>query len=200
MPGGCSTNTITMPNLFINNKKVAVREGSTVLEAARNVGIHIPTLCYLEGYEHYTSCMICVVYEKKSDSLLPACSAIAEEGMHIETENDQIFNVRKDTLNLLMSEHVGDCQAPCQRACPAHMNIPFMIRQIRSNQLDRAIKTIKQDIALPAVLGRICPAPCENACARKYYDNPVSICALKRYAADVDLTQKHPYQPQKNNC
>jgi NADPH-dependent glutamate synthase beta subunit-like oxidoreductase len=75
------------------------------------------------------------------------------------------------------------------------MNIPLMIRQIKENDLENAIITIKQDIALPAVLGRICSAPCEKGCSRKYYDTPVSICYLKRFAADVDLTKKSPYQP-----
>ena len=58
-----------------------------------------------------------------------------------------------------------------------------------------AIKTIKNDIALPAVLGRICPAPCEKICRRKDHDEALSICHLKRYAADIDLASAEPFTP-----
>jgi ferredoxin len=98
-------------------------------------------------------------------------------------------------LELLLSDHVGDCAGPCQMGCPAHMNIPQMIRQIAAGDLEGAIVTVKQDIALPAVLGRICPAPCEKACRRRLHDEAVSICLLKRYVADVDLQSPSPYLP-----
>jgi len=76
------------------------------------------------------------------------------------------------------------------------MNIPQMIRQIAAGDLSAALVTVKQDIALPAVLGRICPAPCEKACRRRQYDEAVSICLLKRYVADVDLQLPAPYLPK----
>ena len=180
----------------INNREVTVPEGSTILEAAEKLNITIPTLCYLNGYERFTSCMICVVHEINSDRLLPSCSMTVEQGMEIETNNEKVREARKDTLDFLLSEHVGDCEAPCRRACPANMNIPLMIRQIKEKKFADAIITVKKDIALPAVLGRICPAPCEKACNRKSYDSPVSICYLKRFAADVDLALDSPYRPE----
>jgi ferredoxin len=180
----------------INNRGITVPEGSTILEAAEKLHITIPTLCYLNGYERFTSCMICVVHEINSDRLLPSCSMTVEQGMEIETDNEKVREARKDTLDFLLSEHVGDCEAPCRRACPANMNIPQMIRQIKEKQFADAIITVKKDIALPAVLGRICPAPCEKACNRKSYDSPVSICYLKRFAADVDLALDSPYRPE----
>jgi ferredoxin len=181
--------------LTIDNQDIAVPADSSILDAARKLNISIPTLCYLNGYERFTSCMVCVVYEASTERLIPACSATVSEGMQISTKNDLVREARKDALDFLLSEHVGDCDAPCQRACPAHMNIPLMIRQIREGRLEDAIQTIKKDIALPAVLGRICPAPCEKGCHRKSFDSPVSICLLKRYAADVDLAQASPYRP-----
>jgi ferredoxin len=182
-------------NLTIDNRNVSVPPGSSILDAARKLNIHIPTLCYLDGYERFTSCMVCVVYEANMDKLVPSCSAVVAEGMQITTDNEQVREARRDALDFLLSEHVGDCEAPCQRACPAHMNIPLMIREIRQGRLKEAIRTIKKDIPLPAVLGRICPAPCESGCHRRSYDSPVSICLLKRYAADADLAQESPYHP-----
>ncbi|NIM99792.1 MAG: NAD(P)-binding protein [candidate division Zixibacteria bacterium] len=181
--------------ITINNQKVTVPADSSILDAARELSIDIPTLCYLNGYERFTSCMICVVHEVNTDRLLPSCSAPVAEGMQVETENEKVRGARKDALDFLLSEHVGDCDAPCLRACPAHMNIPLMIRQIEEGQLEEAIRTVKKDIALPAVLGRICPAPCENGCHRKSYDSALSICSLKGYVADVDLAQKSPFYP-----
>jgi NADPH-dependent glutamate synthase beta subunit-like oxidoreductase len=75
------------------------------------------------------------------------------------------------------------------------MNIPLMIRQIAAGKLRDAIATVKRDIALPAVLGRICPKPCERGCRRAAIDEAVSICLLKRYVADVDLQSAKPYLP-----
>jgi ferredoxin len=187
--------------ITINDKDITVPADSSILEAAKKQNISIPTLCYLNGYERFTSCMVCVVYEANEDRLLPACSAIVSEGMQISTENDLVREARKDALDFLLSEHVGDCDAPCRRACPAGMNIPLMIRQIGDGRLEEAIQTVKKDIPLPAILGRICPAPCEKGCHRHSYDAPVSICLLKRYVADVDLAQEFPYRPalQKNS-
>lgn len=184
-----------MINLTINNQPVSVQGGSTILDAAQKLGDIIPTLCYCNGYKPNTSCMICVVHELKTNRLVPACSMPAEEGMQIETDNERVRETRKDTLELLLSEHIGDCEAPCRRACPANMNIPLMIRQIKEENFKEAIITVKKNIALPAVLGRICPAPCEKGCNRKYHDNPVSICSLKRFVADVDLAEESCYRP-----
>ena len=132
-----------MINLIINNQRVSVIDDSTVLSAAETLGIAIPTLCHVNGYKPNTSCMICVVHELKTDSLIPACFMPVKEGMHIDTSNEKVREARKDTLELLLSEHVGDCEAPCQRACPANMNIPLMIRQIKENSLEKAIITVK---------------------------------------------------------
>jgi ferredoxin len=184
-----------MVQIKINHQKITAPAGSTVLEVAQQLNLDIPTLCYQKDYGRYTSCMICVVEDKSSGKLLPSCSAPIQEGMDIETDNERIRKARQDTLNLLLSEHVGDCEAPCHRICPAYMNIPLMIRQIKEQKFDAAIRTIKHDIALPAVLGRICPAPCENGCNRKFFDNPVSICELKRFIADWDLKQVLPFTP-----
>ncbi len=183
-------------NITINNSDVSVLPDSTILEAAAAQNIHIPTLCHLNGYGHSTSCMICIVHDINSDRLIPSCSAMVTEGMEIVTDSEKVMEARKDTLDFLLSEHIGDCEAPCFRACPALMNIPLMIRQIKDRQFEDAIITVKKNIALPAVLGRICSAPCEKGCHRKSYDDSVSICSLKRYVADVDLAHEHPFHPE----
>lgn len=186
---------MNMIRLEIDGQKTTAQPGSTILQAARELNIDIPTLCYLDGLEPFTSCMVCVVHEHNSDKLLPACSMPVTEGMRISTYNERVQKARKDTLDLLLSEHVGSCEAPCLRACAAYMNIPLMIHHIEKQDFKSAIRVVKQNIALPAVLGRICPAPCEKVCNRKHLDEPISICLLKRFVADRDLEEEHSYQP-----
>jgi len=174
-----------MISLEIDNKKVSVAAGTTVLGAARKLGIDIPTMCFLEEAGIFTSCMICMVRDERSGKLLPSCSALAEDNMQIITSGEEITQARKMALELLLSDHTGDCEAPCQVTCPAHMDIPLMNRLLASGQTKKALEVVLEDIPLPAILGRICPAPCEGACRRKSVDEPVSICLLKRYAGDA---------------
>jgi ferredoxin len=179
----------------IDDCEVEVPSGSNIIDAAARLGVEIPTLCYLKGYEPSNSCQVCTVKDRRSGRLISACGTKVVEGMEIDNETEEIHEVRRTALELLLSEHVGDCRAPCDFACPAHMDIPLMLQQIGDEELRDAIVTIKEDIALPAVLGRVCPKPCEKGCRRKGADGPVAICDLKRYVADVDLATENPYLP-----
>ncbi|MBW8327019.1 MAG: (2Fe-2S)-binding protein [Prolixibacteraceae bacterium] len=185
-----------MIKLTIDNRSVEVPAGTSVWQAAKSVGIEIPTMCYLEGTEHFTSCMICLVKDAKNGRFFASCSTPAFEGQSIITSDEETIESRKAALELLLSEHVGDCEAPCQLVCPAHMNIPLMNRLIAKGDFAKALEVVKRDIALPSILGRICPAPCEAGCRRKQVDEAVSICLLKRYVGDEDLKSENPYQPQ----
>jgi ferredoxin len=174
-----------MIKLKIDNREVTVRDGTTILEAASGEGIYIPAMCHNRESGHFTSCMICLVRERGSSSLFPSCASVAREGMDIVTTDDVIEEARKTALELLLSEHTGDCEAPCRVACPANMDIPLMNRHLAAGNEDEALAVVMKDIAFPSVLGRICPAPCEGACHRKGHDSAVSVCALKRFAGDT---------------
>lgn len=185
-----------MIQLKINNQDVVVETGTTILRAAEKLGIAIPTLCRKESFEPSTSCMACVVRVEGSSALIPACGALAQDGMRLHTDTSEVLAARKAAIELLLSEHAGDCEGPCRIGCPAGMDIPRMLRQIGAGQMASAIRTIKADIAIPAILGRICPAPCEKVCRRNQHDAAISICLLKRFAADWDLVSPSPYQPR----
>jgi len=185
-----------MIKLSINGKSLEVINGTTLIEAAESLNIKIPTLCYLKEYAPNSTCMICTVKEVNGNRLLPACAALAEDGMKIETESNELSQFRKDTLELLFSEHVGECVAPCELGCPAHMQIPRMMQQISQGEYTNALQTVKEDIALPGVLGFVCSAPCENACRRSKVDEPARICVLKRSVAQLDLDENKPYLPE----
>jgi ferredoxin len=184
-----------MPKLTIDNKEVEVPAGWTILQAAGKLGITIPTLCHLQGEEPLTSCFVCLV--RVNGKLVPSCATPVTEGMAVESECPDVLSARRTALELLLSDHVGDCVGPCHAICPARMNIPLMIRQIAAGDMAQAIATVKRDIPLPAVLGRICPAPCERGCRRAQRDHALSIMLLKRFVADSDLASPSPYMPPK---
>ena len=184
-----------MPTLSIDNQQVTVPDGSTILAAAAAAGIEIPTLCHYPGCTPQNSCLVCVVKVNHNGRLVPACSTVATEGAVVESETDEVQAARRTAFELLLSDHLGMCMAPCHSTCPAHMDIPLMIRQIADGQLRDALMTVKQDIPLPAVLGRICSAPCEAGCTRKTTGGAVAVCLLKRYVADEDLASDDPYVP-----
>ncbi len=172
-----------------------VPHGSTVLDAARSLGIPIPTLCHRDGCQPGTSCMVCVVRVEGLRRLVPSCAFPVRDGLVVHSDEADVQAARRAAIELLMSEHVGDCEGPCTRACPAHMDIPSMLRHIATGRHTEALEVIKRDMALPAVLGRICPAPCEKACRRGRVDQPVAICLAKRFAADTGLAGGAPWRP-----
>lgn len=186
-----------MPSLTIDNRPVEVPHGTTILEAARKLGIEIPTLCHQDGLEPPTSCFVCVVKLKGRPGFVPSCATVATDGMEVESECEEVRDARRTALELLLSDHVGDCVGPCHAVCPARMNIPLMIRQVAAGHFREAVATVKKHIPLPAVLGRICPAPCEKGCRRGQHDAPVSICLLKRFVGDSDLAASEPYSPPR---
>lgn len=174
-------------NLTINGKKITAPAGSTILEAARSNGIYIPTLCYDEAVEVYGACGLCVVEAEGVAKLLRSCSAKAADGMVIHTESERVIKSRKIAMELLMSAHDGDCVAPCQLACPANTDCQGYVGLIANGRFDDALKLIKDRIALPASIGRVCPHPCEKACRRAKVEEPINIAQLKAFAADLDL-------------
>ncbi len=176
-----------MIHLTINGKAIQVEEGATILNAARQNGIYIPTLCYDDAVKVYGACGLCVVEAEGIPKLLRSCSAKCTEGMVIDTESKRVVQSRKIAMELLMSAHDGDCIAPCQLNCPARTDCQGYVGLIANGEYKSALQLIKNKIALPASIGRVCPHPCEKACRRGNVDEPINIAQLKAFAADLDL-------------
>jgi iron-only hydrogenase group A len=98
-----------MVNLIINNKKVSVKEGTTVLAAARELKINIPTLCNHDDLCVAGNCRVCVVEQKGARTLIASCATPVSEGMEINTNTLKVRNARKHIVELLLSEHRSDC-------------------------------------------------------------------------------------------
>lgn len=186
-----------MLNLTINGKNITVKEGTTILQAARDNGIYIPTLCYDDAVKVYGACGLCVVEAEGIPKLLRSCSAKCSEGMVVNTESKRVVQSRKIAMELLMSAHDGDCVAPCQLNCPARTDCQGYVGLIANGEYEAALKLIKNKVSLPASIGRVCPHPCETACRRGKVDEAINIAQLKAFAADMDLNSDS-YLPEKN--
>jgi NADPH-dependent glutamate synthase beta subunit-like oxidoreductase len=178
-----------MVKLTIDHIPVTVPEGVSVMEAAALNGITIPSMCFRPGLSNHPSCMVCLVKDLDRDHLVPSCAMPVTQGMNIITNSEEVIGARREALELLLSDHAGDCEAPCRLSCPAFMDIPLMNRLIAAGEFEEALRIVREEIALPLILGYICPAPCEKACKRKSIDQPVSICLLKRSTAQYH--QRH---------
>ena len=96
-------------NIKINGMPLSVPQGSTILEAARYAGIHIPTLCYLKDINQIGACRICMVEVKGARSLVASCVYPVNEGMEIFTNTPKVLESRKMTLELILSTHNKKC-------------------------------------------------------------------------------------------
>lgn len=185
-------------NIKINGENVCVNEGKTLLEAAGENGVFIPTLCHDERLEPYGSCWLCVSKMEGSPKLFPACALKVTEGGDYLTETQDLKNLRKLGLELLLSDHFGDCIGPCQMNCPANCDVQGYVAAIANGDYRQAVKIMKETLVLTSSLGRVCPHPCEEHCRRQFVEESISIRNLKRYASDLDLLSKDPYLPEKN--
>ncbi|MGN0694875.1 MAG: FAD-dependent oxidoreductase [Lentihominibacter sp.] len=173
--------------LNINGKEVTGLPGQTILEVARENDIFIPTLCYDERTKIYGSCGICMCEVEGNPKLCKACATVIAPGMVVNTNTERVIESRKTNLELLLSNHTGDCRPPCVLACPAQTDCQGYVGLIANGEYEAANVLIKDKIPLPASLGRVCPHPCETECRRGLIDEPISIQQLKRFAADEDL-------------
>ena len=110
----------TSITIHINGTEICVPAGTTLLAAARQLGIEIPTLCHLQETVPLVSCMLCVVQEAGSGRLVPACATRAATGLAVLTDTPEVHAARRDVLSLLLSEHVGGLRG----TLPAHLSGP----------------------------------------------------------------------------
>ncbi len=108
-----------------------------------------------------------------------------------------IITMSSVTRRIIREYTTEDCTTPCQRACPAGIDICEYIRQIVLGDYSQAVQVIKERNPFPTVIGRICPRPCEQECRRRYVDEPVAINFLKRFAADYEKSQHQRILPYK---
>ncbi len=196
MPYKCNEYAMAQEiTLTIDGQQVSVPEGSTILAAANKLGIRIPTLCHRQGLEPFSACFICVVDVEGRVNPVPSCSTPVAAGMVVHTFSPRIQATRKMCLELLLSDHYGDCVAPCTLTCPAGCNVQQFIEDLAAERIADSIRVLKETLPIPGALGRICPRPCEAQCRRVRVEEPLAIGWLHRYVADADAATGSIYRP-----
>lgn len=174
---------MTSIKVILDGNEVTAKSGQTIIELCRENNVFIPTLCFDERLTPIGTCGICVV-DIKGYGLVSSCATRVGEAMVIDTKSTEVISTRKNRLKELLSHHYGDCIAPCILTCPAGVDIQGYIALIEMGAYKEAYDLIRECIPLPATIGRVCPHPCETVCRRNIVDQPLSICRLKRFAAD----------------
>lgn len=201
-----------MIELKIDNHSVTAEPNDNLLQAARKAGIAIPSLCDPTDATRQLGtapnadkqdCNLCLVQIENTDASLrcvKACETPAEAGLKVITQSAYLTKQRQAALSTILSDHFADCEAPCQQACPAGVDVQSYLYHIAQGDHTQAIKVIKDTLPLPLSIGRVCPAFCESECRRGLVDDPIAIRQLKRHAADLDLAddeQGNSYQPPR---
>ncbi|HNZ82588.1 MAG TPA: FAD-dependent oxidoreductase [Sedimentibacter sp.] len=187
---------MALVKLNINGKEITAEAGKTVLDAALENGIEIPHLCFDERLEVYAGCGLCIVEIEGQPKIARACATPVSNGLVVRSDTEKVKEARNNVLNLLVSQHIGDCKPPCTLNCPANTDVQGYVGLVANGQYLESLKLIKEKLPLPACIGRVCPHPCEKACRRQHVEDPVSIACIKTFAADYDLNSGSPYIPK----
>ncbi|MCG8483626.1 MAG: [FeFe] hydrogenase, group A [Clostridia bacterium] len=140
-----------MVNLTINNKKISVEEGTTILEAAKQNNILIPSLCYLEGVHKSGSCRICAVEVDGAKNLQASCITPVSEGMVVHTNSNRVRSARKVLYELMLSDHPKECLE-----CSRNQNCTFQelgeLIQINQSRLEGEKSKVFMDDTSPSIV------------------------------------------------
>ena len=180
----------------IDGQTLEGTEGQTILEVCRANGIEVPTLCYEPKLPGFGACRMCVVEVEGEEYPPISCSRAAEEGMVVRTQTEPLRRLRRTNLELIFSDHNAYCLPPCQNKCPSHIDIPGFLKANAEGKFRESARIFKRTIPFPSILGRVCPAPCEDHCRRDEVDEAIAIRDSHRYAGDIVLAaQKDGIEP-----
>ena len=185
-------------NIIINNSTVEVLQGESLIEVARRCGYTIPSLCYGKGAKHKSSCMVCAVRNCGSGQIIPSCTTYPTDGMQIETDTEDVRLVRSLSLELLLSDHRADCEAPCSMVCPKELDVERMLTYYDAGNYKMAYSLIANIFSLPEIECDTCKAPCEKACRRGTVDKAVQIRTIIKEIVGIgeSATQKDDDFPE----
>ena len=171
-------------DIEVNNKVIRARKGDTILEALRENGIQIPTLCRLEDFTPTGACRLCAVEVEGKDRLIPACSYPVEEWMKIKTHSQRVIEARKMIVELLLSNHPDDCLY-CERNGNCELQRLAQELNVRERRISGKKNKAKLDLSSPGLIHD--PAKCV-LCGRC-----VRVCEENQSVATLDFISKGNY-------
>ena len=155
--------------IIIDNQKVKVNSNQTILEAAKSIGINIPTLCYLKDINEPASCRVCVVEVEGARNLVTSCNTKVKPNMVVNTTSERVLNARKTTVELLLSNHNKNCLS-CSRnlnctlqklSKDLHCDADRFKGEVTESKLDFTSPSIVRDQSKCILCGR-CVAVCSS--------------------------------------
>ena len=158
-----------MINLTIDNQKIKVPEGTTILEAAKQAGIDIPTLCFLKEINEVGDCRMCIVEVEGRRGFATSCIQTVEEGMVVHTHTQNVLEARHVILDLIISNHAKDCLT-CTRSGNCELQMLATKFNVLSVEFPGEMTKHKVDDLSPSIvrdfnkciLCRRCVAACKN--------------------------------------
>ena len=182
--------------ITIDGKELEVTGQQTIWQEAKAAGIAIPAMCMAEGREHRAGCMVCVVKDKVSGRMMTSCSTKPMEGMQIETSTEEVLTQRRLALELLLSDHRADCEAPCTMVCREGLDVEQFMAAYDADRLAQARAILKRTWPdLPKVGCDECKAPCEKACRRGTIDKAVAIREIIHEVAAMEGLEDEVAEP-----
>ena len=155
--------------LKIDDKEVKVKQGTTILQAAKQAGIDIPTLCFLKDINEVGDCRMCIVEVDGRKGFATSCIQKAEEGMVVHTHSPAVMEARRVILDLILSNHHRDCLT-CSRNGNCELQALAMKFNVQHVEFEGEMTEHKVDDKSPAImrdfnkciLCRRCVAACKN--------------------------------------
>lgn len=161
-----------MIHLTIDGEAVSVPEGTTILEAAKHLNVHIPTLCHHEDQAVKAVCRICVV-EVEGQKLLPAaCSTPVTEGMDVKTASPKVIKARKNIMELILARHPQDCLVCSKNGSCELQKVAKDLNMNRSNRYEMQVRDSRFDDSSPSIVRDMSKCILCNRC--------VEVCSEKQ--------------------
>ncbi|MBR1378548.1 MAG: (2Fe-2S)-binding protein [Bacteroidaceae bacterium] len=165
--------------ITVNGKEIETSGSRPLIEVLRGIGIDIPSMCYAQGAAHEASCMVCMVKDVGAGRMIPSCATYPTEGMCIEIDTEEVNDMRRMALELLLSDHRADCVAPCTMVCPNGLDVAQVIFYYDRGQHGKALALLKAAGWTSANnLCEGCKHQCEKACRRRTVDESVKISEI----------------------
>jgi NADH-quinone oxidoreductase subunit G len=146
-----------MIDIKINGIAIQVKEGTTILDAAKKVNIKIPTLCYTDDLTPWASCGICIVRMEGSQKMVRACVTLVAQNMSVITHDAEIIAIRRSVLELILSNHPNDC-LQCTRNGECELQVLAADLGIRNVPYKQLLDGIPIDDSNPSIV--LCPDKC----------------------------------------
>ena len=131
-----------MFEITLDGTKLLIAPGKTILEVAESQGIRIPTLCHDRRLAPFASCWVCLVKVERAKGFVPSCGTKVAPGMVITTASPDIAAARRMALDLLLSNHYGDCRAPCTLTCPSNIDIQGYLGLVANGKFTEAVELL----------------------------------------------------------